>query len=148
MRSIRIGGLALLLIAGCAHQQKPTGTAPAESAFERAYEAVASGDKETAHESGYFFEKASDGVRVVHEVPAGGLGQDVSDAAITKSVQSRIGNAPNVQVATEEGVVTLRGSVDSRAQATQAIQQALELDGVAAVRSQLQYPSLRAKAGD
>ncbi|HEX4511444.1 MAG TPA: BON domain-containing protein [Burkholderiaceae bacterium] len=129
MRSV-----VLLLLIGCAHSS-PVRT----SAFDRAYAQVASGARTSAHSDGYLIEKSGgEVVHVAREAPAGGLQRDVSDAWITAEVSGRLGTG-DIHVATDAGVVTLRGKLASRDQAMQAIRAALELSGVAGVNSALRF---------
>src|SRR5207302_10806424 len=125
--------------------------ANAEDALGRAYESVASGSQDSARGGGYLIEKAGDnGVRVVREAPIGGLGRDVTDAWITTKVKTKLATDKDVKsrgvhVDTDAGLVTLRGNIDSRAQAMKAVRDALETDGVTAVSSELQYPEGRSE---
>ncbi len=66
-----------------------------------------------------------------------------TDVGITTSVQNRLTvddmvRAANVDVTTEDGVVTLRGQVDSHAEREQALMIARETDGVRSVVDELQ----------
>jgi osmotically-inducible protein OsmY len=65
------------------------------------------------------------------------------DAAITARVKTAIYNEPtlkvmNISVATEDNVVHLSGTVKSRGERTKAIQIARKVEGVKAVKSELQ----------
>jgi osmotically-inducible protein OsmY len=143
----KIGCLLALLAGGCAHQ----GPASSEESLAQAYESVASGGKAEARAAGYLIERAGDkGVRVVREAPIGGLGRDVTDAWITTKVKAKLAidkdiKSRGVHVDTDAGLVTLRGTVDSRKQALEAVKNTLATDGVTAVSSELEYPEMRAK---
>lgn len=68
-------------------------------------------------------------------------GQTVSDAAVTTKVKSALLQAPevqgtNVNVDTVNGTVTLKGEVETQAQADRAVQIARSTEGVSRVDSQ------------
>jgi osmotically-inducible protein OsmY len=139
----RIAGALILFAGGCAHQAEESA---GQSALDHAYQQVTSGTRDDARGDGYLVERTGGSVRVVKETPTGGLGSDVSDAAITSQVQGKLAGQ-NVQVATRAGLVTLSGKVDSEGAATNAIRDALSLDGVTGVDSQLRWRGeMRAKA--
>ena len=71
-----------------------------------------------------------------------GVKDTLSDAAITTSVKTRLlANAEtdglDINVTTQNGVVTLKGEVDSEAEKTLAFQIASDTDGVRGVQDQL-----------
>lgn len=68
-------------------------------------------------------------------------GQTVSDAAVTAKVKSALLQAPEVKgtdvnVDTVNGTVTLKGQVETQAQADRAVQIARSIEGVSRVDSQ------------
>lgn len=70
-------------------------------------------------------------------------GEQVDDAAITAKVKSKLAADPevnpfNVDVDTDDGVVTLRGRVDDSATKTEAGKLARNTDGVRGVRNMLE----------
>ena len=73
-------------------------------------------------------------------------GQNVSDAAISTKVQSkltadRMSNFSRIDVDTERGVVILTGVVDSADQKMKATELARQIDGVKDVKNNLQIQS-------
>lgn len=70
------------------------------------------------------------------------VGGFFGDTAITHKVKSAISNEPdlkttNISVSTDENVVTLSGTVKSRAERAKAIAAARKVEGVKAVKSEL-----------
>jgi len=73
---------------------------------------------------------------------SGGVGQTLSDAAITTSVKSKLiansgTSGRNIKVTTENGVVVLSGHVKSQAEKTLAMQIASDTKGVKSVQDEL-----------
>jgi osmotically-inducible protein OsmY len=131
---MRIG--VVLLVAACAHQ--PPTLPASQDVLGRAYDEVASGQKAQAKAAGYLVKKGGEGeVRVMREAPSGGVAPDVSDAWIAARVKGKL---PGVEVQSQRGQVTLRGSVASRDQAMKAVRESLDTDGVTVVSSELQFP--------
>ena len=69
-------------------------------------------------------------------------GDFLSDSRTTSRVKTAIYNEPelkvmSIHVATEEGVVTLSGTVKSRAERTKALQVARKVEGVKQVKNDL-----------
>jgi len=76
------------------------------------------------------------------EESSGGVGQTISDAAITTSVKSKLiansnTSGRNIKVTTENGVVMLSGHVKSEAEKTLALQIASDTKGVKGVHNAL-----------
>ncbi len=137
----RIATVLAFLAAGCAHQPAAQRPGVTGSALDRAYDQVRSGAQASAHGDGYVVERSSDSsVRVVREAPTGGLGSDVSDASLTNKVKGKLTSTREIQVSTKAGAVTLSGNAPSRDAAMKAIRDTLSLDGVTAVKSQLEWP--------
>jgi hypothetical protein len=144
---VKLGSLIFLFVAGCAHESGTRSTsAKIDDGFSSAYESVASGARTTAKGGGYLIEKAGNAtVRVLREIPVGGVGRDVSDGWISAKVNTRLKmdkdvNGGRIDVETDAGMVTLRGTVESKYEAMKAIRDTLDIDGVTAVNSQLQWP--------
>jgi osmotically-inducible protein OsmY len=73
-------------------------------------------------------------------------GEYASDSWITTKIKSQYGvnkevKANRINVDTNDGIVTLKGVVDSPNEAQEAIRQALNIKGVRAVRSELRFPT-------
>ncbi len=73
---------------------------------------------------------------------AGKVGEKVEDASITSAIKMKFANdelvsASDINVDTANGHVTLKGTVDSQAEATRAIQIGRSVDGVKSVYSKL-----------
>jgi hyperosmotically inducible protein len=153
---IAVGALAAAL--GCGHEQAGSNGAPASSAWEgakesfaSAYESVKSGTQRTAAAGKYALKDAGQGVVQVTDKSkralehAGGSADDVwittkvkAELAATKGVRSGA-----IDARTDNGVVTLSGTVDSPRTAELAIDRTLGVKGVVAVDSSLQYPTRR-----
>ncbi len=139
---------------GCAHQA----IAPSqggiiggtEDTFESAYQAVRSGEKATARAGGWIIDRVGDGtIRVMRESGLDKTANAISDEWIRSKIAGRFALDPDVKardikVDSDAGVVTLRGQVASEQEAIKAIQDALDLNGVLAVNSELQYPMSQA----
>ena len=74
------------------------------------------------------------------------IGTAIDDATITARVKTALLNDPQVSgtridVDTTNGVVTMSGSVKSKAEESRAIQLARQVNGVRDVKSTLQVPS-------
>lgn len=74
--------------------------------------------------------------------PAPGSNAAVDDAALTNNVQTTLANTPGVNagqinVQSNDGVVTLSGNVDSASAANAAVQAAQTVNGVTSVRNDL-----------
>lgn len=143
-----------LTLAGCAHQSGETSQGGiiggTEDTFEAAYDAVKSGAKATARSGGLVIDKVGDGtIRVMREAGLSKTANAVSDDWIRAKLKSRYAVDPDVKardikIDSDAGVVTLRGQVASQQEAIKAIQDALDLNGVLAVNSELMYPSSQA----
>ncbi len=143
-----------LTLAGCAHQ--PAGPSQGgiiggtEDTFEAAYDSVKSGAKATARAGGLVIDKVGDGtIRVMREAGLNKTANAVSDEWIRGKLKERYAmdpdvKAPEIKVDSDAGVVTLRGQVASQQQAMKAIQDALDVNGVLAVNSELEYPASQA----
>jgi osmotically-inducible protein OsmY len=157
---MRIGNLIMatvgaLAIAGCSHSNTQarddsrTAWDSTKDAFGTAYGAVKTGARSVAHAGGWVLEKAGDGVvRVMYMAHTGKAARVTDDAWITTKLKGEYGmdrdvTASHVIVHTKNGVVTLRGTVDSPFEAERAIQRALDTPGVAAVNSELAWPERR-----
>jgi hyperosmotically inducible protein len=153
---IRTVFVAGALLCGCAHSGPPeaeAGLPPASAAtFQEAWDSVKSGAQATARFGGYVIDRTESGAVRAYRVSrekVGGGGEAISDAYLAGKVKSRLSQDPavdahGVHVDADAGVVTLRGTVASDAQAAQAVRDALETGGVYAVNSELQYPSRQA----
>ncbi len=154
--------IALAALGGaCSHQHQtttPTGStyqpgtayvAPQDedSVFDRAWGSVKQGARKVAHAGEWTFEKAEDGsVVAYHGVKrVAGRTADVSkDAALQTAVKSRLVAAKDIKssdidVDARDGIVTLRGQVDSQAHAAKAVRVALNTRGVDQVVSYLTW---------
>jgi osmotically-inducible protein OsmY len=141
------GGWAL---AGCAHTDDPPRSAweKTQNGFATAYDGVQAGAKQVAHAGGWVLVKAGDGVvRVMYETHMGKVARLADDAWITSKLKGEYGLDPDVKanqihIKTRDGVVTLKGAVDSAYSAQKAIKRALDTEGVVMVDSQLTYPTM------
>jgi osmotically-inducible protein OsmY len=160
-RSGLLFGLAgALALAGCGH---PTAEASKEeslargethSTFDQAYSAVRSGARAMVHWGEYVIDRTAAGTvrvyRSARQKVAGRVGgEPLSDQAITTEVKGRLaadGAVPagSIQVSTDAGVVTLRGTVERPSQASRAVQDAVGAPGVSSVNSELTWPGASA----
>jgi hypothetical protein len=142
---------------GSNHVQSPTSAQVApgqqyeapddESVFHEAWDAISTGGKAVAKAGEWTFEKAKDGAIVVGrgtKKVAGKVGEETGDAAIHTALKSRLAadgqvDAGKIDIEVEEGDVTLRGMVSSRAEAAAAIRTALNTRGVDRVTSYLTW---------
>ena len=70
------------------------------------------------------------------------VGEKIEDASITSAIKMKFANdelvsASNIDIDTDEGHVTLTGTVDSRTEVTRAVRIARSVDGVKTVHSNL-----------
>jgi len=123
-----------------------------ESAFDRAWKAVASGARATAKAGDWVIERASDGAVVAYRSAEKG-GQravrEVDDGVILSVVKSRFVADPSlssgaINVDVDNGVVTLTGQVRGPEEAETAIRLALQTNGVNRVVSRLAWPGMAA----
>jgi osmotically-inducible protein OsmY len=153
MRTLWIVAGALVAI-GCSHEERTTGTtamSEAKGDFASAYDAVKSGTERTATAGKYALKDAGQGVVRVTDKSKEALGKSgewAEDNWITTKIKSKYAvdkdvKMTRVHVDTDHGVVRLSGVVESPFQAQKAIQDALEIKGVVAVDSNLQYPTGR-----
>lgn len=82
---------------------------------------------------------------------ANSTGEYASDSWITMKIKSKYGvskevKAGRINADTNDGIVTLKGTVDSPEMAQAAVEQALSIKGVRAVNSELLFPSGRTHA--
>jgi len=151
-----VGALAAVGAWGCSHENAAersasAGYAQPRSDFAAAYDAVRSGARQTADAGRLALRGVGRGaVQVVDRskeaVTRGG--SKVDDGWITTKVKSELAmtkgvKSGDVHVDTDAGIVRLSGTVDSPGEAERAIQTALKVKGVAAVDSDLQYPTER-----
>src|SRR3990172_5704774 len=73
------------------------------------------------------------------------VGEKIEDASITSAIKMKFANdelvsASNINVDTNDGHVTLNGTVASQAEATRAVQIGRSVDGVKSVHSNLIIP--------
>ena len=71
------------------------------------------------------------------------LGQFVDDAVITSTLKAKISSefgANLINIETKNGVVRLSGAAETGMAAARAVQLAMGIDGVKAVRNELQHP--------
>jgi osmotically-inducible protein OsmY len=145
---------------GQSYQAPPPRTAsetaePVADSFRNAWERFADATNDNLDTDDYTFERARDGAisigRSAKRV-AGRAAEEVEDAAILTAVKSRLettrgvmGEGINVDV--DDGVVTLRGEVDSRAAAGDAIRLALDTRGVDRVISYLMWSGMKGHEG-
>ena len=76
------------------------------------------------------------------------VGEKIEDASITSAIKMKFANdelvsASNINVDTNDGHVTLNGTVASQAEATRAVQIGRSVDGVKSVHSNLIIPVRR-----
>jgi len=139
-------GMLLAGLGACAHDTSSTSALEApRDRFADAYDAVKSGAKETAQAGGLYLKQTGEGAVSVVSSAYTPTRRYVEDGWITTRIKSQYATDPNVKstrvhVRTDNGVVTLRGTVDSSFQAEAAIRRALETPGVIAVSSELQFP--------
>jgi hyperosmotically inducible protein len=149
-----VGALAALGAWGCSHESASersasAGYAQAKSDFASAYDAVKSGARQTAEAGSLAFKGVGEGaVQVTDQSKEaiGHAGNKASDGWITTKVKSELAMTKGVKsgavhVDTDSGVVRLSGTVETPGEAQRAIQTALKVKGVAAVDSNLQYPT-------
>lgn len=116
-----------------------------------AWEGITEGAEEVGEAGEWTFEKAEDGAIVVWrgvKRVAGGARDESADAALLTAVKGRLADEKEfdvnqINVDVEEGIVTLRGEVDSGAQAAKAVRIALNTKGVDQVVSYLTWPGMR-----
>jgi hyperosmotically inducible protein len=155
-QSIWIVTSALIGALGCSHGQGSATDAPRSSAwqsakqdFASAYDAVKSGTQQTATAGKYVLKDAGNGVVQVTDKSRQALsraGGTVADGWITAKVKAELATTKGIKsgdidASTDHGIVQLRGTVDSPQAAERAIDRALDVKGVAAVDSSLQYPT-------
>jgi osmotically-inducible protein OsmY len=159
--------LAIAAFAGCSKDSESTTTptapaygqsaqAPADKPladeFADTWDHFVAGTENAAEQGGYALERMGDGAISVArsaERVAGEAGSEIADAAILTAVKSRLETtndvmAQGINVDVEDGVVTLRGHVDSPRAAGDAVRLALDTRGVERVVSYLTWPSMRA----
>lgn len=120
---------------------------PSESVFAKAWRGVTSGARRIGEAGEWTLEKARDGAVVVYrgtKKVAGRAADATQDAATTASVKTRIAaakgvDASEIDVDTNDGVVTLRGRVDSADEAARAVRVAISTQGVDQVVSYLRW---------
>ena len=143
-------GLVALTAPAWAHDESsPRRSSRAAGAFDEAYDSVKSGAVEVARTGEYVVERTGDAVisawRGTKEAARATRG-GASDGWITTKVKSKYAlsktiPADDIDVDTRDGIVTLRGSVDSAGVASHAVREALDTKGVVEVRSSLSYPA-------
>ena len=150
-----IGALAMLGAWGCSHESASERSASsrsfaqANSDFAAAYDSVKSGALQTAEAGSLAFKGVGEGAVQVTDKSKeaiGHAGAKTSDGWITTKVKTELATTKgvksgNVHVDTDGGVVRLSGTVESPGEAQRAIKTALKVKGVAAVDSQLRYPT-------
>jgi osmotically-inducible protein OsmY len=146
-----LGGM---LLAGCASSHSDgrdtsrTAWETTKEGFGTAYNGVKTGAKAVAHAGGWVLEKAGDGVvKVMYKAKAGKVARATQDGWITTKLKGEYALDPNVRagrinIDTSHGVVTLTGVISSAHEAECAIRRALDTDGVVAVRSKLEWPTV------
>ncbi len=139
---------AIVFAVGCAHEAAPPSSggigSRSEATLDGAFDSVMRGAQPTARAGGFVVERVNDRtVRVMREAGLERVGGGISDASITSRVESAFSTDPDMQrlqVASDAGVVTLRGRLRSEGEAVRAIQNALDVNGVVAVNAELEYP--------
>jgi osmotically-inducible protein OsmY len=149
--------MALALLCGtvaCSHESlaRPQSSFDkAKGEFSAAYESIKSGASQTATAGKLALRGVGSGAVEITDRSKEALGKSggkADDAWITTKVKTELAMAEGVKsgdvhVGTERGIVTLKGTVDDAAAAKHAIQTALDVKGVAAVHSELAYPTER-----
>jgi hypothetical protein len=146
---ISVIGLATVASSAHAHDESsPRRSSRAAAAFDEAFDSVKSGTVEVARTGEYMVERTGDAVvsawRGTKEA-ARATRSGASDGWITTKVKGKFAaskkiDASDIDVDTRDGVVMLRGTVDSAAVASHAVREALDTKGVIEVRSSLNYP--------
>ncbi len=160
MRRARWFGLAGLLAGaslgplGCAHEPATRGGPPvaiqSSQDFGEAYRSVKEGRAEAARAGDYLVQRDRNGdVEIINTRHSADAGKVFQDSWITTKVKSAYAVDPDVKgtrvhVKTNNGVVTLSGVVSSENEAQQAVGRALEVHGVRAVKSNLEFPKSEA----
>lgn len=135
---------SLLLITGCDRSETPSERA-AERAEDRA-EAAAERAEDRADAAEDRADAAGPGLGERTEAAAGRAGQAIDDAKITTTIKGKyIGDdvleGSDISVDTEQGVVTLTGTVRTEAAKQRANEVATGVEGVASVNNQLTVSS-------
>jgi len=150
-----VAGALFVGALGCSHESAATrsesGYEQAKGDFAAAYDSVKNGARQTATAGKLAFKGAGRGaVQVTDQSKEafGKAGSKTEDAWITTKVKSDLlttkgVKSADVHVATDGGIVKLSGTVDGPQTAERAIQTALAVKGVAAVHSELAYPTER-----
>ena len=140
----------------CSHEGAAGAETPQSSSwqaakqdFATAYDAVKSGVQRTAVAGKYALKDAGNGAVEVTDKSKQALartGGSVEDGWITTKVKAELATTKGIKSAdidanTDHGVVRLSGTVDSPQTAERAIDRALDVKGVVAVESSLQYPT-------
>jgi osmotically-inducible protein OsmY len=144
-----VGGMFL---GACAHgnssQAARQTKESASDSLASAYDAVRGGGETVKRAGGYVVDRTEQGgVRFYRESKKDvkGVGGELSDVYITGKVKAKLAadpgvNASDINVDTDNGVVTLRGDVQNRGAALRAVENALDTDGVNEVHSLLDWP--------
>jgi hypothetical protein len=134
---------------GCAHEYQATAYKQPEKVqlntpeFDRAYREVAEGRVNAAQSGDYLIEKDAQGKVEVLNTAKSYASEVAKDSWITTKVTSDFATdryTRGLHVTTDNGVVTLDGTVDNPDMARHAVSRALEIKGVRAVKSNLMYP--------
>ncbi len=142
-------GMAVVAMVGCMHAAPMEAEMPVAMAFDDALDAVRAGARSMAEAGGYVVERLGEAGLQVYRAgreKVSGATSNLSDAYLTSQVKARLvadsmTSARNIAVATDAGVVTLRGEVSDRHEAAAAIRDALAIEGVASVNSEIVWPS-------
>jgi hyperosmotically inducible periplasmic protein len=162
MRTVMAVGLSVAALCGCAGNgndryetmaadEASNAVESTRDAFSAAYDAVASGARSVAYAGEFVLTKAGDGLVRVTKRASSEAGEGVADAWITTRLKTEYGvdpvvDADQINVDTDDGVVTLRGAVSNAVEAQRAIELALGTPGVREVRSELRIPAIRNQA--
>jgi hyperosmotically inducible protein len=144
---------------GCGHPSAATATSPpvaqaqpvetSKASFADAFHAVEKGEVSSARSGDYVVQRGADGnIEVINLARSSSATQKVQDSWITTKLLSAYSFEPGFKVSrihidTNNGVVTLAGTLDSQEDARRAVNRALGIKGVRAVKSQLAYPTAR-----
>lgn len=152
-----LSALGALLVAGACSKQSQSPaqprygaqyeSKPADDGWTAAWNAVTEAGDEVSDAGEWTLGKAKDGAIIAWrgtKQVAGTASEETGDAALFSSVKSRLAAAEgvpsgNIDVNVDEGVVTLRGDVGTRAAASEAIRTALSTRGVDRVVSYLTW---------
>ncbi len=148
----RAGAVCLALLwAGCSHNAAASGETVGEKvggALDEAYDEVRSGAARAEQAGEVAVERTRSGAVCFYRTVTNHdceTRHTVCDPCITDDVRARLEQDPATQghpieVKSENGIVTLRGQVPDRTAAARAVGDALVVNGVGSVHSELTWP--------